>query len=80
MVFYTLGVTPAEPGYTKARIAPSLGSLAWAKGSVPTPHGLISVKATADSVTVDSPVPIVVEFADQPPRTLPPGRHELSVR
>ncbi len=41
MVFYTLGVTPAEPGYATARVAPSLGSLQWARGSVSTPHGLI---------------------------------------
>jgi len=80
MIFYTLGVTPAEPGYTKARIAPRLGRLAWAKGSVPTPRGLISVEATASSVTVDSPVPVLLELAGRPPRTLPPGRHELSVR
>ena len=25
MIFYTLGVTPAEPGYTRARIAPRRG-------------------------------------------------------
>ncbi|MEZ4718502.1 MAG: hypothetical protein R2851_20770 [Caldilineaceae bacterium] len=28
-----------------AHIAPRLGDLAWAKGSVPTPHGLIHVDA-----------------------------------
>jgi hypothetical protein len=79
MIFYTLGVTPAEPGYTKARIAPRLGRLKSAKGSVPTPHGLISVEANADSVTVDSPVPIIVELIGQPPRPLEAGRHELSM-
>jgi alpha-L-rhamnosidase len=78
MIFYTLGVTPAEPGYTKARIVPRLGRLAWARGSVPTPHGLISVEVSAKAVMVDSPVPIVLEFAGRPPRDLPTGRHELS--
>ncbi len=78
MIFYTLGVTPAEPGYTKARIVPRLGRLAWARGSVPTPHGLISVEVSAKAMTVDSPVPILLEFAGRPPRDLPPGRHELS--
>jgi hypothetical protein len=78
MIFYTLGVTPADPGYTKARIAPRLGRLAWARGSVPTPHGLISVEVSAKAVIVDSPVPIVLEFAGRPPRELPIGRHELS--
>jgi alpha-L-rhamnosidase len=78
MIFYTLGVTPAEPGYTKARIVPRLGRLAWARGSVPTPHGLISVEVSAKTVTVDSPVPIILELAGRPPRDLPAGRHELA--
>lgn len=77
MVFYTLGVTPAEPGYTVARVAPRLGSLAWAKGQVPTPHGLITVHATAEQVTVDSPVPVIVDLEGQPPQSLPAGHHEV---
>lgn len=79
MIFYTLGVTPAEPGYTRARIAPRLGRLAWAKGSVPTPHGLITVEASTDRVTIHSPVPIVLELAGQPPYPLAAGRHEVSI-
>lgn len=39
-----LGVTPASPGYATWRIAPQPGSLRWAEGVVPTPHGGISVK------------------------------------
>jgi hypothetical protein len=77
MVFYTLGVTPAEPGYTVARIAPRLGTLAWAEGTVPTPHGTISVRATADTVTIDSPVRVVVDLPGRPPRSLAAGKHEL---
>ena len=77
MVFYTLGVTPAEPGYATARIAPHLGRLDWAKGTVPTPHGLIEVEATPDKVLVDSPVPVIVEFAGAAPRTFEAGRHEV---
>ncbi len=77
MVFYTLGVMPAEPGYTKARIAPRLGPLEWARGSVPTPHGLITVSATRDGVTVDSPVPVVVELPGKPVRELPAGKHDV---
>ncbi len=80
MVFYTLGVTPAEPGYTAARIAPRLGRLAWARGTTPTPHGPITVEAGADAVTVDSPVPVVVDLAGQSPRALPAGRHEIPTR
>ena len=79
LIFYTLGVTPAEPGYAKARIAPRLGRLAWAKGSVPTPHGLISVEANADSVTIDSPVPIVLDIAGQAPRSFPAGKHTHAI-
>jgi hypothetical protein len=77
MVFYTLGVTPAEAGYTTARVAPRLGRLAWAKGTVPTPHGLIAVEATPDKVVVASPVPVIVEFAGESPRHLGAGRHEV---
>jgi hypothetical protein len=80
MIFYTLGVTPAEPGYTRARIAPRLGPLAWARGSVPSPHGLITVVASPDALIVDTPVPVVVDLHGQPPRALPAGRHELSVQ
>jgi hypothetical protein len=79
MIFYTLGVTPAEPGYAKARIAPRLGELAWAKGSVPTPHGLISVDASAEFVAIDSPVPVILEWEGEPPRSLQEGRHKLPV-
>ena len=78
MVFYTLGVTPAEPGYTRARVAPRLGRLKSATGSVPTPHGLVSVEATPDSVTVNSPVPVLVELEGEPARELPAGRHRIS--
>jgi hypothetical protein len=39
-----LGVQPLEPGFTKVRIAPQLGSLKWAEGSYPTPHGVIKVR------------------------------------
>lgn len=77
MIFYTLGVTPAEPGYTRARIAPRLGRLAWVKGSVPTPYGLISVEASADQVLIDSPVPVIVDISGQPARDLPKGRHAI---
>ena len=77
MVFYTLGVTPAAPGYTSARIAPRLGSLAWAKGSVPTPFGLIQVHASAGHVTIDSPIPVVVELEGKAPQSLPAGHHKI---
>lgn len=77
MIFYTLGVTPAEPGYTAARVAPVLGDLAWAEGKVPTPHGLISVRAEPGKVQVDSPVPVIVELPGQAPKPLPAGKHTI---
>ena len=79
MIFYTLGVTPAEPGYTKARIAPRLGNVAWAKGTIPTPHGLLTVSITADLLTINSPIPMVIELPGQTSRELGAGRHELSI-
>ena len=77
LVFYTLGVTPAAPGYASARIAPRLGDLDWAKGSVPTPHGLIHVHATGEKVVIDSPVPVIAELKGKAPVMLPAGRHEI---
>jgi hypothetical protein len=77
MVFYTLGVMPAEPGYTVAHIAPRLGDLEWASGDVPTPHGLIHVHATKTGVKVDSPVPVVVELPGHTAVSLPAGKQDI---
>ena len=41
---HVLGVSPAAPGFTTARIAPVLGDLDWAEGSYPTPQGPIRVR------------------------------------
>ncbi|MFM7062035.1 MAG: alpha-L-rhamnosidase C-terminal domain-containing protein [Actinomycetes bacterium] len=60
LVVHTLGIAPAEPGYASVRVAPALGDLAWARATVPTPHGPVTVEARADgTVEVDSPVPVV---------------------
>ena len=60
LVRFVLGITPAEPGYASVRVAPNLGDLEWARATVPTPHGPITVEARADgTVTIDSPVPVV---------------------
>jgi hypothetical protein len=67
VIFYALGVAPIESGCTVARVTPRLGGLQWAKGKVPTPHGLIAVHATAEQVTVDLPVPVVVDLEGQVP-------------
>lgn len=39
-----LGVSPAEPGFSKVRIDPKLGRLSWAEGTYPTPRGPIRVR------------------------------------
>jgi len=82
MIFYTLGVTPTELGYTTARIAPRLGRLKWAKGKVPTPFGLIDVQVTdlekgKVKVVVDSPVPFILDLEGKPVQTFSPGKHEI---
>ena len=43
---HVLGVSPIEPGFRAARIKPNRGDLAWAQGSVPTPHGPIRLHLT----------------------------------
>jgi hypothetical protein len=57
LVQRVLGIAPAEPGFAVASIAPELGYLKWARGSVPTPAGPISVDVRGDAITVESPVP-----------------------
>lgn len=60
LIVHTLGISPAEPGYGKVRVAPALGDLQWATATVPVPQGFVTVEAKADgSVHVDSPVPVV---------------------
>lgn len=60
-----LGIRPLAPGFARAEIAPNLGDLAWAKGSIPTPHGVIrvSVRKKADG-TLDTRVqaPLNIEI------------------
>jgi hypothetical protein len=76
LVQHVLGITPAEPGFAVARIAPRLGGLGWARGAAPTPHGFISVEATPDRVSVESPVPVLLDLAGRAPERAPAGRHE----
>jgi len=54
-----LGVRPAKPGYAAVSVNPVVGYLQWAKGSVWTPHGEISVawKRDGDDINVDIKVP-----------------------
>lgn len=56
---HVLGVTPAEPGYRVCRIKPFFGGLSWAKGSVPTPRGIVSTswKATKAGYEIQCSAP-----------------------
>lgn len=40
-----LGVEPTKPGFAEVRIAPKLGDLRFARGTMPTPYGPIEVAA-----------------------------------
>ena len=61
MMNYVLGVTPAAPGFQQWRISPAIDSieLTWARGTVPTPDGGISVwwekQSTGFQLVVDTP-------------------------
>lgn len=63
---HVLGVTPTTPGFSKCEVRPFFGSLAWARGSVPTPHGSVRVSwarnAGAITVHVQSPAGVRVRL------------------
>lgn len=77
LVVRTLGISPAEPGFSVARVAPRLGGLEFARGAAPTPRGLLHVDARPDRVEIGSPVPVDVEVFDRPTARLPAGTHVL---
>ncbi|MFJ6129648.1 alpha-L-rhamnosidase C-terminal domain-containing protein [Streptomyces griseoviridis] len=80
LLVHTLGVTPAEPGYTTVRIAPALGTLSWARGAVPTPHGLVHVEVNGDRLHVEAPVPVVVDHPDATTTRHRPGTFDTTLR
>ncbi len=79
-----LGVQQVEPGWRKVKIVPQVGDLDYARGTVPTPGGLIRVeweKAGEDqfAVRIDLPPGIEAEFIAPggPARLLEPGANEF---
>jgi hypothetical protein len=87
---FVLGVTPAEPGFARAIIAPQFADLRWARGAYPTPHGPIRVEwSRVDERLVDLclVVPPGVSATLQPPvgyrcaaaSSLTSGEHRLRV-
>ena len=80
LVWCVLGITPAEPGYGRVRVAPRLGRLREAAGSVPTPHGYIEVRVSEAEAQIDSPVPIVVVHEDGAETELAAGQRRATIR
>lgn len=78
LVQHVLGIQPAAPGFTAVAVAPTLGDLAWAEGSAPSPAGLVQVRVEPDRVELDTPLPAEVRLPwSGEVRTLGPGRHVL---
>ncbi len=73
LVQRVLGIMPAEPGFAVASIEPELGPLAWVRGAAPSPHGLISIDVTGDTIAVESPAPFVCRG-----RRYEPGSHKIA--
>jgi hypothetical protein len=60
IVQYLVGVTPAEPGFAMARVAPALDVLSDFEAAVPTPQGTLWVKATENELSVTAPIPFIL--------------------
>jgi alpha-L-rhamnosidase len=80
LVWYVLGITPAEPGYRRARIAPRLGRMREAAGAVPTPHGLVEVRVVGSEAQINSPVPVIVVHEDGTETDLMAGQRRATIR
>lgn len=72
-----LGVYPDSNGYKSVRIKPVFDSIDWAKGTVPTPYGVISVewKKQDGKIVLDIETP---QNADMPMTVILPGAEALS--
>ena len=80
LVWYVLGVTPAEPGYRRVRVAPRLGRLRECAGAVPTPHGLVEVRVAGSEAEIDSPVPAIVVHENGTETELEAGHRRATIR
>jgi alpha-L-rhamnosidase len=79
LIWYVLGVTPAEPGYGTVRIAPRPGTIERLAGAVPTPHGPVRVEVEHGQVRVDSPVPVRFVSRDGDESTASAGSSEFTL-
>jgi hypothetical protein len=80
LIWYILGITPAEPGYGRVRVAPRLGQLREAAGAVPTPHGLVEVRVAGSEAEIDSPVPVLVVHENGTETELAAGKQRATIR
>lgn len=62
-----LGIKPTGAGFTTVSVRPDLVDLQWARGAMPTPHGLIKVdahkKGSATEIAVDVPEGVVARLS-----------------
>ncbi len=77
-----LGVQGTSPGWHTLRIAPQPAGLTWAKGRVPTPHGVVSVDwSVEDGVfSLNAVVPPQVQARVVAPEGFAPGRIRVTRR
>jgi hypothetical protein len=62
-----LGIQPTGAGFATVNLRPDLVDLEWARGAMPTPHGLIKVdarkKGSATEIAVDIPEGVVARLS-----------------
>lgn len=80
------GLAPLEPGYRRALVAPRPGGgLTWARTSLQTAHGTVSVawEIDGEQMVVDVELPAgvdaLLDLVGCAPRSLEPGRHRVAV-
>ncbi|OPZ81355.1 MAG: Bacterial alpha-L-rhamnosidase [bacterium ADurb.Bin429] len=79
-----LGIRPAAPGFQRVRVAPQLGGLAWASGTLPHPNGAITadVRTAGDGARAAIILPdgVTGEFVWKgESRPLAPGENRVEV-
>ncbi len=78
-----LGIVPASPGYDTVNIRPDLLGLDYANGSVPTPHGTISIHIDEEKgVELDLPAGVTanVEYGGRTSLLRTPGHFTIPAR
>ena len=82
--FRLMGVTPLEPGFSKVRIEPRIGSLSYARMKLPTVRGTIAmdIESSADGKSMTVTIPANMEAEVRLPGgdvlQVGPGTHKFS--